>query len=65
MSVNRDGRAGAKSLSNCNCHTDVSFPVNSRAAPGVDDALPLWDNNSNDRITGAEARVHGIAPVRP
>ena len=27
------------------------------------DALALWDNNRNGRITCAEARAHGIAPV--
>ena len=28
------------------------------------DALALWDDNGNGRITCAEARNHGIAPVR-
>ena len=33
--------------------------------PGADvDALALWDDNGNGRITCAEARNHGIAPVR-
>ena len=27
------------------------------------DALRLWDDNRNGRITCAEARRHGIAPV--
>ena len=27
------------------------------------DALALYDDNGNDRITCAEARRHGIAPV--
>ena len=31
-------------------------------SPDVD-ALALWDNNGNGRITCAEARAHGIAPV--
>ena len=32
--------------------------------PGPDvDALDLWDDNGNGRITCAEARAHGIAPV--
>ena len=32
--------------------------------PGPDvDALALWDDNGNGRITCAEARAHGIAPV--
>ncbi len=33
-------------------------------SPGPDvDALALWDDNGNGRITCAEARAHGIAPV--
>ena len=28
------------------------------------DALALWDDNGNGRITCAEARAHSIAPVR-
>ena len=33
--------------------------------PGADvDALALWDDNGNGRITCDEARRHGIAPVR-
>ena len=32
-------------------------------APDVD-PLALWDDNGNGRITCAEARAHGIAPVR-
>ena len=39
-------------------HTPVSSPD-----PGMD-ALALWDDNGNGRITCAEARAHGIAPVR-
>ena len=35
------------------------------SSPGPDvDALALWDDNGNGRITCAEARAHGIAPVR-
>ena len=37
------------------------------ATPSSDpdvDALALWDDNGNGRITCAEARGHGIAPVR-
>ena len=33
------------------------------ASPDVD-ALALWDDNGNGRITCAEARAHGIAPVQ-
>ena len=32
--------------------------------PGLPDALRLWDDNGNGMITCAEARRHGIAPVR-
>lgn len=32
--------------------------------PAGDDALARWDDNGNGRITCAEARRHGIAPVR-
>ena len=33
-------------------------------APSTDvDALAQWDDNGNGRITCAEARAHGIAPV--
>ena len=32
-------------------------------APDVD-ALAMWDDNGNGRITCAEARAHGIVPVR-
>ena len=28
------------------------------------EALALWDDNGNGQITCAEARAHGIAPVR-
>ena len=43
-------------------------PSTSRAAPASgsaagDDALALYDDNRNGRITCAEARRHGIAPV--
>ena len=39
--------------------TAASTPTHS---PDVD-ALALWDDNGNGRITCAEARAHGIAPV--
>ena len=38
-------------------------PATPSPAPGVD-ALARWDDNGNGRITCAEARPHGIAPVR-
>ena len=34
-----------------------------RTAPAAGDALALYDDNGNGRITCAEARRHGIAPV--
>ncbi len=34
-----------------------------RTAPATGDALALYDDNENGRITCAEARRHGIAPV--
>ena len=42
--------------------TNLYLPL-SAPDPGVD-ALALWDDNGNGRITCAEARAHGIAPVR-
>ena len=44
----------------------VPSASNTGAAPapaGGDDALALYDDNGNGRITCAEARRHGIAPV--
>ena len=38
-------------------------PATPTLDPGAD-ALALWDDNQNGRITCAEARAHGIAPVR-
>ena len=39
-----------------------ALPSSPTPDPGVD-ALALWDDNGNGRITCAEARAHGIAPV--
>ena len=42
-------------------HRTLPAPAN----PGPNmDALALWDDNGNGRITCAEARAYGIAPVR-
>ena len=38
-------------------------PETPSPAPDVD-ALAMWDDNGNGRITCAEARAHGITPVR-
>ena len=43
--------------------TTLTAPATPAIDPGVD-ALALWDDNGNGRITCAEARGHGIAPVR-
>ena len=43
--------------------TTLTAPATPTIDPGVD-ALALWDDNGNGRITCAEARGHGIAPVR-
>ena len=43
--------------------TPVCF-AGARSDPGTDvNALAMWDDNGNGRITCAEARAHGIAPV--
>ena len=42
---------------------DHPTPTNPAAAPDSD-PLALYDDNGNGRITCAEARAHGIAPVR-
>ena len=44
-------------------HIDHPTPTNPAAAPDSD-PLALYDDNGNGRITCAEARAHGIAPVR-
>ena len=42
--------------------TTMTAPATPTPSAGVD-ALALWDDNGNGRITCAEARAHGIAPV--
>ena len=39
-------------------------PRASESRPSADDPLRRWDDNRNGRITCAEARRHGIAPVQ-
>ena len=60
-------------LSGCTSFEMVVFPASSQKspartpAPGTEstmDALDMYDDNGNGRITCAEARAHGIAPVR-
>ena len=46
------------------CAAPSGSAVGAASAPaGGDDALALYDDNGNGRITCAEARRHGIAPV--
>ena len=39
-------------------------PRDSQAASGLPPSVAQWDDNRNGRISCAEARAHGIAPVR-
>lgn len=41
----------------------TSVPARRTGAPSTADPLSLYDDNGNGRITCAEARAHGIAPV--
>ena len=41
----------------------VPADADNTPAPTATDALALWDDNDNGRITCKEARRHGIAPV--
>ena len=61
-----------KILTGCPSKDMVRYPPRTLSAPPVSptipqptgvDALALWDDNRNGRITCAEARRHGIAPV--
>ena len=46
------------------CSVPSSSGAGATSAPvGGDDALARYDDNGNGRITCAEARRHGIAPV--
>ena len=51
---------GARNPSNC--HSDPNCCGTPTRSPDVD-ALALWDDNGNGRITCADPRAHGIAPV--
>ena len=44
--------------------TATPRPTATSTPTGDVDALALYDDNGNGRITCAEARAHGIAPVR-
>jgi len=67
----REANALDQVLASCTSTSLVrgGAPVAARITPGGrSDELPAevtqWDDNSNGRITCAEARKHGIAPVR-
>ena len=71
----REAAALERVLSGCTSTTMVLYrqPPPSTPAPSTPitrpnttaiDALGRWDDNRNGRITCAEARRHGIAPVR-
>lgn len=49
----------------CDTGFSVTVPSTPRdvQSSGTTDALRLWDDNGNGRITCREARRHGIAPV--
>jgi hypothetical protein len=59
----REATAARLTLASCTSF-DIVFHEETTPAPQADDALVLYDDNSNGRITCAEARAHGIAPVR-
>ena len=44
--------------------TDISSRSQRTGSPSNTDPLSMYDDNGNGRITCAEARSHGIAPVR-
>ena len=44
--------------------SQTATPVPGPGGGQTSDALQLYDDNGNGRITCAEARSHGIAPVR-
>ena len=66
----RDADALEAVLSGCSSIEMVIVPASAAESPSPEpapsniDALAMWDDNKNGRITCAEARNHGIAPVR-
>ena len=59
----REATAARLTLASCTAF-DMVFHDEATPTPQADDALVLYDDNGNGRITCAEARAHGIAPVR-
>ena len=58
----REATAARLALASCTAF-DMVFHDEATPAPEADDALVLYDDNGNGRISCAEARAHGIAPV--
>ena len=54
--------SGCESLEMVVADAPITAPTPTASSSG--NALELWDDNRNGRITCAEARKHGIAPVR-
>ncbi len=59
----REASALEAVLSGCGSTSLVTSPPGQTPTPSVNDALALYDNDGNGRITCAEAEGHGIAPV--
>lgn len=66
----READALESVLSGCSSLEMVVVPASAEESPSSEttpsniDALAMWDDNKNGRITCDEARKHGIAPVR-
>ena len=58
----REAAAAGVVLASCTSF-EMVYHTEPTPAPQVDDALALYDDNGNGRISCAEARAHGIAPV--
>ena len=64
----READALDQVLAGCESTALVTFargavPVAAAAATGSPEAVATWDDNGNGRVSCAEARAHGIAPV--
>ena len=58
----REAAAARVVLASCTSF-EMVYHTEPTPAPQADDALALYDDNGNGRISCAEARAHGIAPV--
>ena len=64
----READALDQVLAGCESTALITFargavPVAAAAAAGSPEAIAAWDDNGNGRVSCAEARAHGIAPV--